>query len=162
MKKMKLNKIMYTVIFATAIVFIAEKLQIVNNLTDTAFAESISDSGYDFKYENGVQVIEFDLSSRGYPTININAKEPVRLVINVDEDDLYSCNFRLISQELGIQYQFEEGQNIIEFTIDEPGQYYYSCWMGMLGAYINVYDQVVPSIEYNENITQGGSCCSIQ
>ncbi len=110
--------------------------------------------------EDGVQIIEFDLQSNGFPTIDVEVGKPVRLIINADESALNSCNYVIVSLDYGIEQQLDVGQNIIEFTPTQTGQFVYSCWMGMLGAYINVYDDVPkPTAYYGGNVSQGG-CCS--
>ncbi len=109
--------------------------------------------------ENGVQVIKFDLSDRSYPNITVSKGKPVKLVINVDRDSLNSCNYVMVSKDMGFQQQLNEGENIIEFTPSASGDYVYSCWMGMIGAYITVVDEeIVPTATYGENVSAGGCC----
>lgn len=133
-----------------------EEIKIVNNESINSLDGEILGS-----VENGVQIIEFDLKNDSYPHLNVSAEIPVKLIINVDEESLNGCNYVVISSDFGIEQQLDIGENIIEFMPNESGQYVYSCWMGMVGAYINVYDEdITPSATYGENITQGGGCCS--
>ncbi len=112
------------------------------------------------KIEDGVQVFRFDLQANSLPTLNVKAGVPVRLVINADQNNLNSCNYAIVSNDLGIQKEFNYGENIIEFTVDSEGQYLYSCWMGMIGANINVSNsQEIPEAFYGPNVA-GASCCS--
>ncbi len=134
-----------------------------NNVSEVIYsdnepsAESVE--GY---IEDGVQVIEFDLENNSYPNLEVKADMPVRLVVNVDENSLNSCNYVMVSNDLDFQKQLEVGENIIEFTPTETGQYIYSCYMGMIGAYINVVDEdVVPSAVYGTNVSAGG-CCGVR
>ncbi len=180
MKKITLDNLVKVVAVAVAVVFVYSKVFPSVSFSDNVYGEQTetqaqSTTSEDFatvseenSYEEiqgtvveGVQVIEFDLRANSYPTLNLKANTPVKLVINVAEDTLNSCNYRIISEELGIQSQLGVGQNIIEFTPGEANQYVYTCWMGMIGAYVNVYDDVEPSAFYGENLSAGG-CCSFK
>ncbi len=109
---------------------------------------------------DGVQVIEFDLQPNSYPTLNVKAGMPVKLIINADENSLNSCNYSLVSYDLNIFADLNYGENVIEFTPANEGQYVYTCWMGMLGANINVSsDQEAPEAFYGPNVASS-SCCS--
>lgn len=110
--------------------------------------------------EDNVQIINFDLQESGYPTLNLMKDVPVKLIINVDENSLNSCNYAIVSNDLNFEKQLEKGINIIEFTPNETGEFVYTCWMGMIGANINVVDEdIVPSAYYGDNVSVGG-CCS--
>lgn len=172
MKKDKLNTTFKAVLLGVAIVFVSSKISLINGTFNDVYGQSNVATYTDFsdestepteitgKIEDGVQVIEFNMQNSAYPTLNVKAGVPVKLIINTDEDNLNSCNFRIISQDFGIQQQLNYGQNIIEFTPTEAGQYTYSCWMGMVSAYINVYDEdITPSAIYDENNIALGGCC---
>ncbi len=180
MKKMNLNSFAKIVAGAVAVVFIYSRVLTGGSFSDNVYGEqnqgstttenvvttgsfeTTEDGGYEEiqgSIVDGVQVIEFDLQANNYPTLNLKANTPTRLVINVSEDVLNSCNYRMISEDLGIRGELGVGQNVIEFTPGEANQYTYTCWMGMIGAYVNVYDDVEPSAFYGENLSAGG-CCS--
>ncbi len=109
---------------------------------------------------DGVQVIETDLTVFGYPSIVVQKDKPVKLIINATNDTLNSCNNKIIMNDFGIIAPLNIGENIIEFTPTETGEFVYTCWMGMIGATITVVDEdIVPSSSYGENISTGG-CCS--
>ncbi len=44
----------------------------------------------------------------------------------------------MVIPEYGLEHAFEYGENIIEFTPDKTGPFYYSCWMGMITSTITV------------------------
>jgi plastocyanin len=44
----------------------------------------------------------------------------------------------MVIPEYDIEYQFQPGENIIEFTPDKTGIFSYSCWMGMIRSTITV------------------------
>ncbi len=133
-----------------------------SNISEVLYSEDVvNDEKIEGYVENGVQIIEFDLQSNSYPSLEVKAGMPVRLIINVDENVLNGCNYVMSSTDMGFQKQLNIGENIIEFTPTETGQYIYSCYMGMIGAYINVVDETVtPNGIYGDNVSAGG-CCGI-
>ncbi len=180
MKKFTLENVFKIVAVAVAVVFVSSKVFTGDDLSNDVYAEqnestfttesvattsenvsATDQSSYEEiqgEIVDGVQVIEFDLQPYGYPTLNLKANTPTRLIINASEDVLSSCNYRIISEDLGIQSELGIGQNVIEFTTGEANQYVYTCWMGMIGAYANVYDDIEPSAFYGENLSSGGCC----
>ncbi len=174
MDNKKLDKIFKVVVVGVGIVFIGSKVfssyspsspvygnQIVeNNLQTTANISENNGDSSEGRIVDGVQVIEFDLENRAYPNLKVNVNQPVKLIINVSEENLNSCNYIMQSSDFGFEKKLEVGENIIEFTPTSTGEYVYSCWMGMVGAYITVTEgDGVPSAVYGENVSQGG-CCS--
>jgi uncharacterized protein len=120
--------------------------------------------------QNGVQVINTTLLSSEYPSIILQKGIPVVWNLEADERNLNGCNNRinlydydLMNIPLGV------GDNIIEFTPDETGNFSYSCWMGMIGGRIKVVDDLS---SVNEDFLQnertlpgtvaptGGGCCA--
>lgn len=165
-----INKIFTVVVISVAIVFVTDKLNLLSNISNDIYGQNKSTEkivpvsenenaevqGY---IEDGVQVIEFDLEDDCYPSINIREDMPVKLIINVSKDSLNSCNYKMVSQDFLFQKQLDIGKNTIEFTPTESGQYTYTCWMGMLGGYINVVDEdIIPSAYYDDNFSAGGCC----
>jgi len=92
------------------------------------------------KIKNGVQLVNSTLSVRRYPDITVKTGQPVRWVINAPDGSINGCNNRMIIQAYGIEHTFKTGENVIEFTPTETGQFGYSCWMGMITATITVID----------------------
>ena len=75
---------------------------------------------------------------RNYPDITVKAGEPVKWTVDVPDGSVNGCNYMIIQQDLGIQYAFDEGENVIEFTPEKAGTYTYTCWMGMITGKIYV------------------------
>ncbi|MDR0434641.1 MAG: sulfite exporter TauE/SafE family protein [Gracilibacteraceae bacterium] len=88
--------------------------------------------------ENGSQVVRSALRSGRYPNIAVQAETPVKWIIDAPQGSINGCNNRMIISEYGIEYKFQPGENIIEFTPAEAGLVRYSCWMGMIRGTINV------------------------
>lgn len=102
-------------------------------------ATNNSDESSDSIQSDGdVQLIESTLELGTYPSITVEANKPVKWKINVPEGTLTGCNSRMIIPEYGIQYAFDYGENVIEFTPTETGEFTYSCWMGMITGRIAV------------------------
>jgi len=87
---------------------------------------------------DGVQMVRSTLTAGEYPTITVQQGIPVRWTIDAPDGSVNGCNYKMIIQDYGIEYAFEEGTNIIEFTPDTAGTIPYSCWMGMIQGNIVV------------------------
>lgn len=112
-------------------------LSVLPSGSSSAAAEENSDS---IKIENGVQIIESTLSSGRYPAITVQANTPVKWTINAPDGSINGCNYKLLIPEYNISYEFQTGDNVIEFTPTETGKVAYSCWMGMIRSTITVVD----------------------
>ena len=75
---------------------------------------------------------------RSYPDITVKAGEPVKWTVDAPDGSVNGCNYKIIQQDLGIEYAFDEGENVIEFTPEKAGTYTYTCWMGMITGKIYV------------------------
>lgn len=107
--------------------------------------------------EDGYQVVNTTVKSRGYGDIVVQKDMPVRLIFNVEPGTLTSCNYAINIPKYNIGGQLQEGKNIVEFYPDEAGTFTYSCWMGMIRNTITVVDgdiesYVPSSIKSNENM----------
>jgi len=88
--------------------------------------------------ENGVQIVKSTLRSNRYPAITVQQGIPVRWIINAPPGSINGCNYAAIFNEYGIEYVFQTGENVIEFTPTKVGKFRYSCWMGMIRSTITV------------------------
>jgi plastocyanin domain-containing protein len=59
-------------------------------------------------------------------------------LIDAPPGSLNGCSGAIVVPAYSIQHQFSEGENIIEFTPEDAGEFPYSCWMGMLRSSITV------------------------
>jgi len=92
--------------------------------------------------EDGVQIVKSTLRSNRYPAITVQQGIPVRWIINAPPGSITGCNYTAIFYEYGIEYVFQQGENIIEFTPTRVGKFSYSCWMGMIKSTITVVAEV--------------------
>lgn len=113
---------------------------------------------------DGVQVINSTLSAGCYPSITVQAGVSVKWIIDAPEGSITGCNYQMFIPDYDIQYTFQPGENIIEFTPTETGTVGYSCWMGMIYGSITVIDGAESDEAIGDNTsedigTSGGSCC---
>ncbi|WP_099467455.1 urease accessory protein UreH domain-containing protein [Konateibacter massiliensis] len=125
--------------------------------------------------EDGVQLVSSTLSSGRYPAITVQAGIPVKWTINAPTGSINGCNYKIYIPEYDISYEFQTGDNVIEFTPDKTGTVPYSCWMGMIRSSITVTGQtgdietpVEDASNQEEDLNEfpeiavpstGGSCC---
>lgn len=93
--------------------------------------------------KDGVQIVKSTLSSGRYPNIHVQANIPVRWVIDAPKGSINGCNNRMLIRDFGIEYSFQTGENVIEFTPTSSGKISYSCWMGMIRGSIYVTEEGV-------------------
>lgn len=90
--------------------------------------------------ESGVQTVYSTLEPNRYPDITVTVGEPVRWVIDAPDGSINGCNNRIFIPALDLEYAFQPGENVIEFTPGETGTISYTCWMGMIRGTITVTD----------------------
>lgn len=64
--------------------------------------------------------------------ITVKAGVPVRWNIHAEAEKITGCNNEMVIPALDLRIPLEPGDNIVEFTAEEPGVIPYTCWMGML------------------------------
>lgn len=90
--------------------------------------------------QNDVQVVNFSLKYSSYEDILVQKNIPVRIIINVEEKYLTECNNEILIPDFNIDEKLHVGENIIEFTPNEVGEYSYTCYMRMIKNNIKVID----------------------
>ena len=88
--------------------------------------------------EDGVQLVRSELEWRSYPDITVRAGTTVRWVIHAEENKITGCNNEMVIPALDLRVPLHAGDNVVEFTVNEPGVIPYTCWMGMLRGFITV------------------------
>ena len=111
----------------------AESAGIESEDTEELNVAKISASG-DMQYVNS----ELDFGT--YPEITVYSGIPVKWTINVPEEVINGCNYKMVISTYGITHEFTPGENVIEFTPGESGTVQYTCWMGMINGKINIID----------------------
>jgi sulfite exporter TauE/SafE/copper chaperone CopZ len=103
--------------------------------SDDAYTD---EGGNSYSVVDGVQVVRSELTPRDYPHITVKAGTPVHWIIDAPARAITGCNGAIYIPEYNIEYAFEPGENVIDFTPEKPGEFMYSCWMGMITSYITV------------------------
>lgn len=85
-----------------------------------------------------VQIVETQLSPRGYEPITVKAGIPVKWIIHAEDGAINGCNNELYIPEYNVSKRLSVGDNIIEFMPEKSGTFPYSCWMGMIRSSITV------------------------
>ena len=111
----------------------SESAGIESEDTEELNVAKISASG-DMQYVNS----ELDFGT--YPEITVYSGIPVKWTINVPEEVINGCNYKMVISTYGITHEFTLGENVIEFTPGESGTVQYTCWMGMINGKINIID----------------------
>lgn len=88
-----------------------------------------------------VQYVSSELDFGSYPEITVYSGIPVKWTINVPEEVINGCNYKMVLSAYGITHEFTPGENVIEFTPGESGTVQYTCWMGMINGKINIIDR---------------------
>ena len=85
-----------------------------------------------------MQHVNSELDFGIYPKITVYSGIPVKWSINVPEEVINGCNYKMVISTYGITHEFTPGENVIEFTPGESGTVQYTCWMGMIKGKINI------------------------
>ena len=91
--------------------------------------------------DGDAQYVTTKLRANGYDDLQVVAGIPVVWTIEADAAALNGCNNELVLPAFDRQVRLTEGRNTITFTPEEPGEYLYSCWMGILRNTIIVVPQ---------------------
>ena len=101
--------------------------------------------------EGDVQYVTSSLTKLEYDAIVVQQGIPVKWTLKASKDELTACNNSIMIPEWGIKLDLVAGDNLIEFTPEESGTYFFSCWMEMIFSYISVADEDgnVPPIDWS-------------
>lgn len=135
------NRKLYRAVSITAVIVVMIGGGFVwNCLNETADLNEADVAAENIEIVEGVQVINSTLASGRYPNITVQAGTPVKWVIDAPAGTINGCNYKMLLTEYGIEHEFTEGENIIEFTPEKSGTVQYTCWMGMIRGNIFVTD----------------------
>jgi plastocyanin domain-containing protein len=117
---------------------------------------SMSGIGYDFRSVTtylshsvtrtaaslvGYQTIRMQVTAGGYEPDSFALEKgiPVRWIIEGKE--LNYCNHRIVVPAMGMEFDVQKGENVIEFTPGQVGVIPWSCWMGMISGNFLVHEK---------------------
>ena len=92
--------------------------------------------------EDGVQTVRLELEYDSFGDVIVQKGVPVKLVLHADEDKITGCNNEVVSVDFGFDVPLKQGDNLIEFTPTQEGEYTYTCWMNMIRNQIKVIDDM--------------------
>ena len=84
------------------------------------------------------QTVITELKKNKFPKIQVYNNIHVVWMINVKKENLNECNNEIVIRSLSISQKLKVGENIIEFTPKEEGEFNYTCWMNMIKSEIKV------------------------
>lgn len=84
------------------------------------------------------QTVTIEVQNYFYEPITVVKDIPVIFNLHADENQLNGCNGAIQIVTYGIKKGLMPGDNIVEFTPTESGEFNYSCWMGMINSTITV------------------------
>ncbi|MFH1456218.1 MAG: sulfite exporter TauE/SafE family protein [archaeon] len=162
------NKMTNKILKASGVVVIILGLLMMNNgltLTGTGYdfnsitGNAIATSSDNVAVMNGdYQEIKMEVDRSGWtPDRFVLRKDvPVKWIINGEE--INGCNNAIQVPKLGLNFDIEEGEQVIEFTPTEEGTITWSCWMGMIPG-VFIVSENVDQVELDEiEVPKGGSC----
>lgn len=94
------------------------------------------------KIEGDRQIVISSVTSRGYEPIIVQVGIPVLWTLKAGDGDLNGCNNTIIVREFRIREKLNNGDTLVEFTPQDPGNYPFSCWMGMISSNILVVEDL--------------------
>ncbi|OAA93850.1 sulfite exporter TauE/SafE family protein [Clostridium coskatii] len=103
----------------------------------------VSKSGQGYSVLQGnVQAVKTEVGSDSFPPIEVVKGVHVKWNVHVDKKNFNECNKAIQIPKYKIKKSLVVGDNIIEFTPNEDGQFIYTCWMGMIKSKIIVVDNL--------------------
>lgn len=115
-------------------------------------------------FKDGYQEIKMEVNRYGWSPDKFVLKKgvPVRWVIEGKE--INGCNNAIQVPKLGLNFDIEYGEQVVEFTPTEEGVVSWSCWMGMIPGVFVVKDEVdvgaVDQMLGEVEVPKGSSCGS--
>ena len=88
--------------------------------------------------ENGVQYVTSTLGRGVYPSITVVQGLPLVWTIEAPRGSVTTCNYKMLLTAFDRVCDLEIGENVIEFTPTEVGDFTYTCWMGMIWGNVQV------------------------
>ena len=90
--------------------------------------------------EDGFQTVRLELDFDSFGDVIVQKGVPVRIVLHAEKEKITGCNNEVVSADFDFDVPISPGDNVIEFTPMEEGDYVYTCWMNMIRNRIKVID----------------------
>ena len=136
----------------------------MNSLTSGFAPFANADTGIDngIVMKDGYQEIRMEVNRYGWTPEKFVLQKDVPVKWIIDGKELNGCNNAIQVPKLGLNFDINPGEQVIEFTPTESGTVAWSCWMGMIpGVFVVQDDLNVESAQEELNnivVPSGGSC----
>lgn len=108
-------------------------------------AGSIQNSNQGIIINQGYQEIYMNVTSNGWEPNKFVLKKGIPVKWIIDGQEITSCNNAITVPKLGLEFDINKGEQVIEFTPTEEGTIPWSCWMGMIRGTFIVKSDVDPT-----------------
>lgn len=90
--------------------------------------------------ENGKQIMEMRVAASGYAPNYFKIRAGMPVVWKIKDEGSSGCTNAVIARDLFFgEIRLKRGETSVrEFTVEKPGRYKFSCWMGMVSGVIEV------------------------
>ena len=137
----RINKAASVVMLVLALTMLNRGLLSLNVDVSRLFERRQSYEGYTAAVlHDGYQEVELELDYGTFGDFVVLVDVPVRLNIHAEADHITGCNNEVVFRDFDVITNLQPGDNIIEFTPDESGDYTYTCWMNMIRNHVQVID----------------------
>ena len=130
-KKIIINKLASTLILILSLIMLNRGLLYLNIDISSLFRENYDNYSVS-NIDGDIQTVKFNLDYSNYQDILLLEGIKTKIIIHVSSDKLTSCNNEIVIKEFNIKKKLKVGDNIIEFTPDEAGDFSITCWMNMI------------------------------
>lgn len=94
------------------------------------------------KVNEGYQEIRMEVNRYGFVPDTFVLKKGVPVKWIIDGIEINGCNNAILVPKLGLEFDINRGEQIIEFTPTDSGTIRWSCWMGMIPGSFIVKDDI--------------------
>ena len=94
------------------------------------------------RIEGETQIVNSHIYPSAYEPIIVQQDLPVKWILEAGSGDITGCNNAIVSRDFKIRQNLKEGETVVEFTPEEPGNYRFTCWMGMITSNILVVEDL--------------------
>ncbi len=151
-------KISAALVMVLGIVMLNRGLALSGVAMDFGLARTTQIEAKEITMEDGKQVVNMIVNSRGYiPDVQV-VQIGVPVKIKLDVQSINGCNNPIVIPEYGVEADLSLANPVIEFTPTKEGPIRISCWMGMITTKITAVkdlDNINKSVSDNQGSSEG-------
>ncbi|MBY9079267.1 sulfite exporter TauE/SafE family protein [Paenibacillus sp. HN-1] len=103
-----------------------------------ATAQAVASPKASPKHDQEIQTVVTIVKKDSYSPITVKRGIPVKWIIRVSREQLNDCNNEIIVPAFHLRKKLVPGDNVVEFTPTEAGDFSFTCWMEMIESHITV------------------------